>query len=240
MNLPVITTLLGMVVLALIVRELLVLVKLPQPVAALSVVKDQIKKAWRLWHPRTLDDCALCATPVAIQLADIVEVTPWSVLKSPRGARKRISSEGIACQNEACRYFGCSVQTIHAMVSDGCRGRTDRIRRWKCQACGMTVTERKDTVLYRLKTRPGRIIEVMALMANGLDPSAGSRVFRHDDRTIQRWLKRGGRHARHLHDLYFESGFTPKASLLQFGDPKHAGNQVLCHGTVLKGCPCSV
>ena len=67
----------------------------------------------------------------------------------------------------------------------------------------MTVTERKDTMLYRLKTRPQRIFEVMTLLANGLDPSAGSRVYRHDDRTIQRWLKRGGRHAQQLHDLYF-------------------------------------
>jgi len=33
----------------------------------------------------------------------------------------------------------------------------------------MTVTERKDTVLYRLKTRPQRICEVKSLMANGLD-----------------------------------------------------------------------
>jgi hypothetical protein len=89
------------------------------------------------------------------------------------------------------------------MVSDGCRGRTDRIRRWKCQACGVTVTERKYTVLFRLKTRPQRIVDVMALLANGLDSSAGSRVFRHDDRTIQRWLKRGDRHAKSLHDLYF-------------------------------------
>lgn len=97
---------------------------------------------------------------------------------------KRINSEGIACQNQRCSYFGCGVVSIHGMVSNGCRGRTDSIRRWMCQACGATVTECKDTVLYRPKTRPQRIFEVMTLLANGLDPSAGSRVFRHDDRTI--------------------------------------------------------
>jgi len=100
-------------------------------------------------------------------------------------------------------YFGCSVEAIHAMVSCGVRGKTDTIRRWKCQACGKTVTERKFTPLYRLKTAPSRIGLVMSLLANGLDPSAAARVFRHDPRTIRRWLIRGGKHAAALHDLYF-------------------------------------
>jgi len=44
---------------------------------------------------------------------------------------------------------------------------------------------------------------VMALLANGLDPSAAARVFRHDHRIISRWLMRGGKHAAVLHDLFF-------------------------------------
>jgi len=83
------------------------------------------------------------------------------------------------------------------------RGKTDTIRRWKCQACGKTVSERKFTPLYRLKTAPSRIGLVMFLLANGLDPSAAAHVFRHDHRTIRRWLTRGGKHAAALHDLYF-------------------------------------
>jgi len=43
----------------------------------------------------------------------------------------------------------------------------------------------------------------MSLLANGLDPSAAARVFRHDHRTISRWLTRGGHHAAALHDLFF-------------------------------------
>jgi hypothetical protein len=50
----------------------------------------------------------------------------------------------------------------------------------------------------------------MSLLANGLDPSAAARVFRHDHRTISRlapgcrgWLSRGGKHASALHDLFF-------------------------------------
>jgi IS1 family transposase len=89
------------------------------------------------------------------------------------------------------------------MVACGVRGKTDKIRRWKCQACGASVSERKHTPLYHLKTPPSRICLVMSLLANGLDPSAAARVFRHDHRTVSRWLSRGDKHASALHDLFF-------------------------------------
>lgn len=81
------------------------------------------------------------------------------------------------------------------MVSDGIRGNTHRIRRWRCQACGVTVTDRKHTALYRLKTRPPAIFHAMALLANGMDPFPVARVERRDECTIRRWLSRGGSHA---------------------------------------------
>ncbi len=242
MDLPFIMMLLGVCAAALIAWNLREVLRLLVPRAALSAVKERIRGAKRHWHPRTPDDCRYCAAVIAVQAAEIVEITAWSATKGPRGARKRICSEGVSCQNEACLYFGIGVGTIHAMVSDGRRGRTDRIRRWKCQACGSKVTERKGTMLYRLKTRPGRIVEVMMLMANGLDPSAGARVHRHDDQTIQRWLKRGGKHAKALHDLYFRRlrpGFLQLDELVGMvrGDPERtfiwtavdAGTKIIAH-----------
>ena len=163
----------------------------------------RIAKVRRQWHPRSPEDCPQCSVWIPPAPAGLVEVVPWKATRSPRGAKKRLSSESVACPNAQCMYFGCTVETIHAMVSCGVRGKTDKIRRWKCQACGSSVSERKYTPLYHLKTPPSRICLVMSLLANGLDPSAAARVFRHDHRTISCWLSRGGRHASALHDLFF-------------------------------------
>lgn len=89
----------------------------------------------------------------------------------------------------------------------------------------MTVTDRKHTILYRLKTRPAAIVKAMELLANGMDASAVARVERRDERTIRRWLTRGGTHAAKLHDLFFRHlrcGFLQLDELVTFlrGDPE--------------------
>jgi len=172
----------------------------PQQVAAKI---KQIGKVRRHWHPKSADNCPECSRWTCPARADLVEITPWNTRRGRRGAKKQLSSEGVTCPNAKCIYFGCSVETIHAMVSCGVRGKTDTIRRWKCQACGKTVSERKFTPLYRLKTAPICIGLVMSLLANGLDPSATAHVFHHDHWTISRWLPRAGKHVAALHDLYF-------------------------------------
>src|SRR5439155_6803191 len=101
---------------------------------------------------------------------DLIEIVPWQTFRSPRGAKKRLSSEGVACPNAKCMYCGCAVASVHAMVACGVRGKTDAIRRWKCQSCGTSVSERKFTPLYHLKTPPSRICLVMSLLANGPAP----------------------------------------------------------------------
>ena len=166
-------------------------------------LETKIRRFHRQWHPRTPQDCPLCLAWTPPQPNDLVEIVPWKATRSPRGAKKRLCSEGVACPNSQCLYFGCTVESIHAMVACGVRGKTDRIRRWHCQACGTSVSERKFTPLYHLKTAPDRIGLVMVLLANGLDPSAAARVFQHDPRTISRWLTRGGAHASALHNLFF-------------------------------------
>jgi len=117
----------------------------------------QIRRVRRQWHPRTPHDCPHCLAWIPPQPTDLVEIIPWKATRSPRGAKKRLSSEGIACPNPGCTYFGCAVESIHAMVSCGVRGKTDSIRRWQCQACDTSVSERKFTPLYHLKTPPSRI-----------------------------------------------------------------------------------
>src|SRR5439155_24531657 len=95
----------------------------------------------------------------------------------------------------------------------GWHGTTDRIRDLRCQACGSKVSARRGTALYRLKTPPARVGEVLSALAEGLDVAAAARVFGHGEATITGWLARAGRHAGRLHVRLFQQLHLPHVQL---------------------------
>ncbi len=87
----------------------------------------------RLLKPRTPLDCPacrLCCIPSSNVRPAPTPVRPWREVKSRRGAPKRVNSEGFACPNQQCPYFGITDAHIHALVGDGKHGLTERIRRF--------------------------------------------------------------------------------------------------------------
>ena len=170
----------------------------------------------RLLKPRTPDDCPACrlASPASSTGGPApLLVPPWREVKSRRGAPKRILTEGFACPNRACRYFGITDATRHALVGDGKHGQAERIQTFRCQACRITFTSRRDTPLYRLKTPSSRVAMVLSALAEGLDPSAAARVFGFRQATITTWLTRAGEHAQKLHQHSFSNLHLPHVQL---------------------------
>jgi IS1 family transposase/transposase-like protein len=110
-----------------------------------------------------------------------------------------VKTEGFACPNRACPYYGISDAQIHAVVSDGSYGKAERIQGWRCQACQTIFSARLHTPLYRLKTPSHRVALVLSALAEGLDLSAAERVFGIRHATITHWLVRAGAHAQSLH-----------------------------------------
>jgi hypothetical protein len=109
----------------------------------------------RLLKPRSPDDCPACrlASPASSGGEPTpTPVRPWSEVKSRRGAPKRVKTEGFACPNRTCMYFGITEAPIHALVGDGKQGQAERIQTFRCQACRTTFSARRNTPLYRLKT----------------------------------------------------------------------------------------
>jgi hypothetical protein len=160
----------------------------------------------RLLKPRTPRDCPACCLSSSVSAGagpSPGPVRPWSEVKSRRGAPKRIDTEGFACPNQQCRYFGNTDAQIHALVGDGKHGRAERIQTFRCQACHSTFSARRNTPLYRLKTPSQQIATVLSALAEGLDPSAAERVFGFRQTTIMSWLSRAGEHAQMLHELSF-------------------------------------
>ena len=134
----------------------------------------------RLLKPRTPLDCPICrlsCTPSSVVGPAPAPVRPWRDVKSRRGAPKRINTEGFACPNRECPYFGITDAHIHALVGDGKHGHVERIQTFRCQACHTTFSARRHTPLYRLKTPSRQVAMVLTALAEGLDPSAAERVF---------------------------------------------------------------
>src|SRR5215471_15866506 len=71
----------------------------------------------RVLKPRSPDDCPACRlTSTASSSGETAPgpVRPWREVKSRRGAPKRIPTEGFACPNQQCTYFGNTDAQIHA------------------------------------------------------------------------------------------------------------------------------
>ena len=97
----------------------------------------------RLLKPRSPDDCPACrlASPPASSAGPApAPARPWCEVKSRRGAPKRVKTEGYACPNRKCPYFGITDAHIHALVGDGTHGQAERIQTFRCQACHTTFT----------------------------------------------------------------------------------------------------
>jgi transposase-like protein len=160
----------------------------------------------RLLKPRSPDDCPACRLASTASSGGgpaPAPVRPWREVKSRRGAPKRIQTEGFACPNLQCPYFGITDARVHALVGDGKHGHAERIQTFRCQACHTTFSARRHTPLYRLKTPSQQIAVVLTALAEGLDPSAAERVFGFRQATITTWLSRAGEHAQTLHERFF-------------------------------------
>jgi len=158
----------------------------------------------RKLNPQSPDDCDLCRSGIhQPPPAGPRQVTPWPEIKNTSGRKKRSNSEGKACPRKCCVYYGITDARVHALVSNGWRGKVERIRQWKCQACGCKFTERRNTPMYRLKFASRFVAQVMTAMAEGVDLSAATRIFKVHHTTVSRWLKRAGQHGQQLHHHTF-------------------------------------
>jgi IS1 family transposase len=182
----------------------------------------------RLLKPRTPDDCPACRLASAPSSGGgPAPVRPWREVKSRRGAPKRIDTEGFACPNQQCRYFGVTDADIHALVGDGKHGQAEQIQTFRGPACHTTFTARRNTPLYRLKTPSHQVAVVLSALAEGLDPSAAERVFGFRQATITNWLTRAGEHAHTLHERCFCHLHLPHVQLDELRTRLRCAKQVL-------------
>ena len=165
--------------------------------------KGKKKGLPRKWKSRNPKHCPACRAGICLPaLHPRREVTTWKDVRSRRGRKKRIQTEGHCCLNPFCWYFGITDAAVHALVGNGTQG-PNKIQLLRCQACGRGFTSRRNTPLYYLKTCVERIEMCLWLLAEGVDIAVLVRFTHHVDATISRWLERAGRHSEKLHQQMF-------------------------------------
>src|SRR5512145_3241447 len=105
----------------------------------------------------------------------------------PNNARRRIIMDPttVFCPNLACPARG---QTGQGNI--GIHSRKDK--RFLCTECDKTFSATKGTAFYRLHTAAETVTLVVTLLAHGCPPQAIVAAFGFDERTVMRWLARGG------------------------------------------------
>jgi len=168
----------------------------------LKRAKDHLPRHWR---PKSPDDCPLCQTEA--QTEPSVEAPeppdPYPTRKSPRGRKKQLDTNGFACPNEACIYFGVTDASRHAIIGHGKIGQDKTIQRLRCAACQTAFSCRKGTPLYYVKTDPALIAEALWWLAEGVDISVLVRKFGYREETPAQWLNRAGDHGAQFHTQTF-------------------------------------
>lgn len=91
----------------------------------------------------------------------------------------------VFCPNLVCPARGQSGQG-----NIGIHSRKER--RFLCTVCRKTFSVTKGTALYRLRTSAETVSLVITLLAHGCPPQAIVAAFGFDERTVARWMGRGG------------------------------------------------
>ena len=114
---------------------------------------------------------------------------------------------GEYCPNEVCEDYGKTGQGNIRKYGTTDSGK----QRYQCKTCQRTFTETKGTLFYRRRTDAEAIIEVLAMLAEGMRISSVSRVKGFKEDTILDWLREAARQAEAV-----------EAVLLKGEDPKKA------------------
>jgi hypothetical protein len=135
-------------------------------------------KKRRQLRPRTPKDCALCRAEAEQEVEETEErkVTPWSEVKSPRGRKKQKDTEGYACPNKGCAYYGITDARVHALVGYGSWNRRSSVvgkRVHQPSAAGGVDLTRAAVETRRENTRQGPTKRACVLIVGTECPSIG-------------------------------------------------------------------
>jgi len=107
---------------------------------------------------------------------------------------RKLAAVGEFCLNEGCDSFG-KVEKAQIIRF----GRTKKgTQRFRCLRCGKVFSETTGTLFHHKHTPRKEILEVLALLAEGVRISSLSRAKGFKEDTILSWLREAAQHAERL------------------------------------------
>lgn len=97
-----------------------------------------------------------------------------------------------------CPNINCPARGQTGQGNIGVHSQDDK--RYICEVCHQTFTATKGTIFYRLRTKPETVMRVITLLAYGCPTQAIVHAFRLDERTVQDWWRRAGKHCQAVHE----------------------------------------
>jgi len=101
-----------------------------------------------------------------------------------------------------CPNLACPARGQIGQGNIGIHSRKDR--RFLCTECRKTFSASKGTAFYRLRTAAETVTLVVTLLAHGCPPQAIVAAFGFDERTVTRWMARGGGQGRAVQEHLVE------------------------------------
>ncbi|MCP4600768.1 MAG: IS1 family transposase [Proteobacteria bacterium] len=102
--------------------------------------------------------------------------------------------------NKVCPDYGkLQNEEQHNIIRFG-KSKAGRQRYW-CKTCKKTFTETKGTIFYRRRTSEDKIIDTLALIAEGSRISSLARAKGHKEDTIIDWIREVGQHAEAIEEV---------------------------------------
>src|SRR5437773_5813794 len=116
----------------------------------------------------------------------------------PHNARRTIMDPTTTfCPNRDCPARGQTGQGNIGIHSQ-------KEQRFICHACHTTLSARKGTVFYRLRTSVDTVVIVVTLLAHGCPVQASVAAFGFDERTVAAWCARSGRQGQAVQEYLVE------------------------------------
>jgi len=108
-----------------------------------------------------------------------------------------MNPQELFCPNMSCPARGQTGKgNIHV--------HSQKDKRYICDVCQDTFVTSKGTIFYRLRHDPQTVLRVIILLANGCPLQAIVKAFELDERTVQDWHARAGKHCQNVHEHIVE------------------------------------
>lgn len=129
--------------------------------------------------------------------------------KRGRGCPRKIPTNHRCCPNNECSSWGIfGPHPDHDITGNGTyKTKHGEVRQmYLCKVCKKPFSETAGTPFYQLKTPKETVVHTLNDVAEGLGVRAAARTNHVDKDTVQRWVKRAGRHSQRLAE-YMMQGF---------------------------------